>query len=391
MKESFILGVEEFIRKACEQECYQNDGGIRCLCNKCDCTRIMEDRVVKVHLYKHGFKPNYWIWTDHGEQIVQDDLDNNDDCIGTGRGVEDDQFLSMEGMVYDALRQQQSSQPPSSNTMEEALNEQTQRFYNLLLDASTLLYEGASDSKLSMCVKLLACKLNWNVPDQCLEFISKMLLDVAPTNSNLPKSYYDAKRLVSKLGLEPKKIDCCVNGYMLFYNNESDKNDGGLLECKFCHKPRYRDYNTGASNKKPIPVKAMFYLPIIPRLQRMYASTQTTGEMTWHYDNKSNNGVFRHPCDVEAWKHFDRVYPDFAAEPRNVRLRLCSDGFNPYVQASNAPYSCWPIIVTPYNLPLEMCMSKPYMFLSCLIPSPFNPKAGIDVFLEPLIDDLKKL
>ena len=49
------------------------------------------------------------------------------------------------------------------------------------------------------------------------------------------------------------------------------------------------------------------------------------------------------------------------------------------------------MIVTPYNLPPEMCMSKPYMFLSCLIPGPSNPKASIDVYLEPLIDDLKKL
>jgi len=36
-------------------------------------------------------------------------------------------------------------------------------------------------------------------------------------------------------------------------------------------------------------------------------------------------------------------------------------------------------------------MSKPYMFLTCLIPGPLNSKAYIDVFLEPLIDDLKKL
>jgi len=123
----------------------------------------------------------------------------------------------------------------------------------------------------------------------------------------------------------------------------------------------------------------------------MYASTQTAGDMTWHYENKTTNGVLRHPCDGEAWKHFDRVYPDFSIEARNVRLGLCSNGFNPYVQASNIPYSCWPIIVTPYNLPLEICKSKPYMFLTCLIPRPFNPKVGIDVFLEPLIDDLKKL
>ena len=74
-----------------------------------------------------------------------------------------------------------------------------------------------------------------------------------------------------------------------------------------------------------------------------------------------------------------------------MRLNLCTDEFNPYIQASSTPYSCWLIIVTPYNLPPEMCMTKPYMFLSCVVPGPFNPTVGIDVYLQPLIDDLKKL
>jgi len=112
----------------------------------------------------------------------------------------------------------------------------------------------------------------------------------------------------------------------------------------------------------------------------MYTSTQTTREMMWNYENKSNNNVLCHICDGEAWKHFDRVYPNFAAEPRDVRLGLCSNGFNPYVQASNALYSCLLIIATLYNLPFKMCMFKPYMFLTCLIPGPFNLKAGIDAF-----------
>ncbi|XP_029128330.1 uncharacterized protein LOC114916203 [Cajanus cajan] len=218
-----------------------------------------------------------------------------------------------------------------------------------------------------------------------------MLLDATPIKRGLPKNYYDAKKLVSKLGLETKRIDYCVDGCMLFYDNEYGKNDGELIECRFCHKPRYRNHNTGTTNKKPVPVKAMFYLPIIPRLQRMFASMQTAGQMTWHYDNRRSSGILRHPSDGEAWKHFDRVHPDFAIDPRNVRLGLCSDGFTPYIQASTAPYSCWPIIVTPYNLPPEMCMSKPYMFLSCVIPGPSNPKAGIDVYLQPLIDDLRRL
>ena len=62
--------------------------------------------------------------------------------------------------------------------------------------------------------------------------------------------------------------------------------------------------------------------------------------MTWHYHDRSTNGVLRHPCNCEAWKHFDRVYPNFSVEVCNVQLGLCSNGFNPYVEASNAPYSC---------------------------------------------------
>jgi len=240
-------------------------------------------------------------------------------------------------------------------------------------------------------VKLLAWKSNWNVPNQCLDFITKMLLNVTPMNENLPKSYYNGKKLVSKLGLEAKRIDYCVKGCMLFYDNEYGKNDGGLFQCKYCNKLRYHAPKAGKHRNKPIPIKSMFSFPIISRLKRLFASMERVDQMTWHYDNRKDSDVLRRPCDGQAWKHFDRVHADFAVEPRNVRLSLCSDGFNPYIQASAKPYSCWPVIVTPYNLPHEMCMSKPYMFLSCLIPGQRNPKTSIDVYLQPLIDDLKKL
>lgn len=38
-----------------------------------------------------------------------------------------------------------------------------------------------------------------------------------------------------------------------------------------------------------------------------------------------------------------------------------------------------------------MCLTKSYMFLTCLIPGPSRPKEGIYVYLQPLIDDLKRL
>nr|GEU54236.1 DNA helicase PIF1, ATP-dependent [Tanacetum cinerariifolium] len=63
----------------------------------------------------------------------------------------------------------------------------------------------------------------------------------------------------------------------------------------------------------------------------------------------------RHLADTEAWKHLDRIDPPFTSDPRNIRSGLATDGFNPFG-----------------NL---------------------GPKSllNIDVYLEPLIDELKDL
>ncbi|KAL0367937.1 UNVERIFIED_CONTAM: hypothetical protein Scaly_1012600 [Sesamum calycinum] len=54
-------------------------------------------------------------------------------------------------------------------------------------------------------------------------------------------------------------------------------------------------------------------------------------------------------------------------------------------------YSCWPVIITPYNLRPGMCMSFEYMFLTMVIPGPSNPKRLIDVYMELLIEELLQL
>jgi len=97
-----------------------------------------------------------------------------------------------------------------------------------------------------------------------------------------------------------------------------------------------------------------------------------------------------HPCDGEAWKHFNSVHPHFLVESRNVCLGLCTDGFNPF-RSFAAPYSCWPVILMVYNLPPGMCMRPESIFLSMVIPGPSSPGWNIDVCLHPLIDELTQL
>ncbi|KAL2235890.1 UNVERIFIED_CONTAM: hypothetical protein Sindi_1321200 [Sesamum indicum] len=112
--------------------------------------------------------------------------------------------------------------------------------------------------------------------------------------------------------------------------------------------------------------------------------------MTLHANHQTKEGSMCHPFDAEAWRHFDQTYPDFAAEPRNVRLSLCTNGFAPHGQYDRT-YSCWLITLTSYNLSPRMCISSEYMFLKIVIPGPSNPKRLIDIYLEPLIEELQNL
>ncbi|KAL0352130.1 UNVERIFIED_CONTAM: hypothetical protein Scaly_1601700 [Sesamum calycinum] len=88
---------------------------------------------------------------------------------------------------------------------------------------------------------------------------------------------------------------------------------------------------------------------LTPRLQRLYASEVTAEQMTWHANHQTKEGSMCYPSDVEAWRHYHRTYPDFAAEPHNVRL--------------------------------GMCMSYEYMFLTMVIHG----------FANPVVVDMKEL
>ncbi|XP_050217509.1 uncharacterized protein LOC126668348 [Mercurialis annua] len=112
--------------------------------------------------------------------------------------------------------------------------------------------------------------------------------------------------------------------------------------------------------------------------------------MRWHKEKRVDDDTIRHPADATEWKDFDQKYAWFGKDARNVRLGLASDGFNPFGNMSTS-YSMWSVIVTPYNLPPWKCMKENFLMLSLLIPGKESPGNNIDVYLRPLIDELKEL
>nr|GEV22429.1 hypothetical protein [Tanacetum cinerariifolium] len=113
--------------------------------------------------------------------------------------------------------------------------------------------------------------------------------------------------------------------------------------------------------------------------------------MTWHATGKCTGpGKMQHMVDGKAWENFDTKYLDFKKVPRNVRLGLATDGFKLFGNLSQS-YNMWPVILTTYNLPSWLCMNESSFMLTLLIVCPKSPGKDIDVYLRPLIDDLKDL
>ena len=119
-------------------------------------------------------------------------------------------------------------------------------------------------------------------------------------------------------------------------------------------------------------------------------SRKTVASMKWHVEGRTKDGCMKHPADSPTWKSFNYQYPEFSKDPRNVRLGLASDGFNPFKNMS-VSHSTWPVVLIPYNLPPWMCMKQLYFMLSLSIPGPSAPGNNIDVYLQPLIAELKEL
>jgi hypothetical protein len=143
-------------------------------------------------------------------------------------------------------------------------------------------------------------------------------------------------------------------------------------------------------DKKKSPAKVLWYLPIIPRFRRLFASPKDAELVRWHAEKRKDDGKLRHPADAPEWRNIDRKFKEFKDEPRNLRLGLCTDGMNPFGNMSSR-HSLWPVILCVYNLPPWLCMKKRYLMMSMMISGPKQPGNDIDVYLAPLIEDLLKL
>ncbi|XP_068467230.1 uncharacterized protein [Phaseolus vulgaris] len=375
----YIDGLESFLDFAYTRGRPQ---GREILCPCADCRNCVWARrhVVYDHLIATGFLKGYKVWIHHGEEISS--TTKSDDDMIDNEDSQDDIY----GLLYNTHRN-----VVEAKGGKEGPNDEARKFYHLINDANQELYPGSKNfSTLSFIIRLylLKCLHGWS--NSSFTDLLQLLKEVMPS-LNIPDSFNKTKTMIGDLGLDYKKIHACPKDCMLFWQENE-----GLDVCSICKSSRWKEFpNANSEVEQPkyehkVPAKVLRHFPLIPRLQRLFMCSKTAESMRWHEEERSKDGKMRHPADGEAWKNFDSLHEDFSTDSRNVRLGLASDGFNPF-RTMSISHSTWPVMMVVYNFPPWLCMKPEYTMLSLLIPGPQSPGNDIDVYLQPLIQELKDL
>ncbi|XP_010233350.1 uncharacterized protein LOC104583235 [Brachypodium distachyon] len=328
------------------------------------------------HLVLYGYTPNYTQWGYHGEQEDR----GREEVV---RRRTDDYDTGFQDMVDDL----EEARVPT----EEEPEATSKAYLDMLAEASTDLHAHTKVNKLDAIARIMAVKTQFNLSRELFDVTMAVIGSLLPEGHLLPKSMYEVNKMLSVLKLPAQCLHSCKNGCTVF-----DREYADAKHCPKCNFSRYVEVDHGKGLvKSKVPHKVLRMLSFSERIGRMMLSDVPGKAVTHHklgkkykYD-KDHRLMLTHLSDGEAWKDFDRKYPEKAAEPRNVRVAIATDGFNPFGMTS-APYSCWPVFVIPLNLSPGMIMQRKYMFLALIIPGPEYPGKNIIVYMRPLMEELKR-
>ncbi|GKC37636.1 CACTA transposable element [Tanacetum coccineum] len=377
--DAFLDGLFAFIKR-CEPLLHPITQKIRCPCSRC-CNR--DDKpvtldILEAHLSNHGFDKHYTTWKYHGEPLpLPPPVPHSPEHIDMDAFFEDISANNVPTPPTQTTGPQPAQTTGPNNEFEELLSRSTQK-----------LYPSCDMTTLEFTTEISHVKAFHKITDAGFNKILALLQKACPPSKgyNFPSSYYEIKKTYKKIGLGYESIHACINDCFLFWGSEDNLK---RPDCPVCKASRYKDPKK--TKGKLVANKIVRYFPLKPRLQRMFNTKHIAKWMTWHATGQSKEkGKMNHPCDSKAWKYFDMIKPEFSCDPRNVRLGLAADGFNPFGMMSQN-YSMWPVILTTYNTPPWMCMKESSLMLTMLIPGPKSPAKDIDVYLQPLIKELQEL
>ncbi|KAL5575707.1 hypothetical protein UlMin_017406 [Ulmus minor] len=227
-------GVESFINFAILNSTKLNL--IRCPCIKCGNLKFLDPKTIKDHLFVNGVLKSYTIWFWHGETTGSVHVEGDSES-----GFEYGDGLDAVDMV-EAVFREYDNKPDS--------------FIKLLADAENPFYSRCSThTVLSTLVRLYNLKAKHGWSDNSFSELLSLLADVLPDPNEIPRSSYEAKKTLSSLGMDYKKIHACPNDCILYRGEYAE-----LRSCPVCGVSRWK-ITKNLAIKDGVPAKVLWYFP----------------------------------------------------------------------------------------------------------------------------------
>jgi hypothetical protein len=223
--------------------------------------------------------------------------------------------------------------------------------------------------------------------DRGFKAMLDLIKDMLSQGNKILMTTYEAKQNVYPLGLDVERIHACKNDCVLFRGDDYED----FTECPECGFPRYKRRFDGGDDKRKhgASYKVAWNFPIHQRLRHLFSMRKDAELLRWHDKEHKKDDFIRHPADGTQWPIIDHKYEEMQ-DPRHLRFALSTEGMNPFGHMSNSP-SFWPVLLSIYNLPPWLCNKRKYMMMLVLISGRQQHGININVYLRPLIDDMKKL
>lgn len=394
-------GVELFIDFAYKNRLL-NSPFCPCPCRICRNKKSKSFAHVKHDLLVYGMLDSYTVWSLHGEKLTpasasaqREDASVQEEMLREEAveveeidrdtdGCRLDDFVDNAFGVFEGLNEDVGVGDPF--IQEPNLGKKHSKYKKL---AEEKIYPSCENgaTTLSVMVDLHHVKKTFGWSGNSVTHLLGLLRKWFPKGNTFPEKYPVMKEMLKDMGMRAVNIHACINHCVLFRKELKDER-----ECPSCGATRFKfkEGKDGVLRETKEPQLVLRHFPVDERIRKFYTIPWISKAMTWHQRAEASFEYMRHPIDSAQWQNLNAKFPEFASEARNVRLGISTDGFNPRGIQCTA-YSCWPVILVPYNLPPSLCMKAEFQIMALLIPGPKAPGQDICVMLQPLIDDLVKL
>ncbi|GKA45679.1 hypothetical protein Tco_0738475 [Tanacetum coccineum] len=208
--------------------------------------------------------------SEHDTVDFDDSEDDDDDSYDSGHDNLDDMLNDLKGDIDE---------------------DNHAKFQELFVDAEKPLYAWCKKfTKQSVVFRLFDVKAANSIIDQGFTDILEVVHEFLPEDNELPISVYKAEKLICPMGLEIKRIHACSNDCVLYTKEKKGS--------------------------------TLWYLPIIPRLKRLFADSKDAKLFRWHAEERPKQpgndiDVYFEPL-IEAmkklWKPDVEVYDAYVKE-----------------------------------------------------------------------------